>query len=69
MPPFNNTLSEQQIKNVAAYVTAKDHKSRLRGRCDVTPGPCARNDQGDDRREERRDARVCFNTTRAEESK
>ena len=23
MPPFKNTLSEQQIKNVAAYVTTK----------------------------------------------
>jgi mono/diheme cytochrome c family protein len=23
MPPFKNTLSEQQIKNVAAFVTTK----------------------------------------------
>src|SRR5205085_10084085 len=40
MPPFKNTLSEQQIKNVAAYVTTKIAKydrvfvaMRRRGAC------------------------------------
>jgi hypothetical protein len=55
--PFKNTLSKQQIENVAAHVTPKVAKLRPRLlRCDA--GACAHNDQGGDLREERRDAQV-----------
>jgi len=55
MPPFKNTLSEQQIKNVAAYVTTKIRSRRvvvaMRRR-----GPGATTTRGVDRREESFDA-------------
>jgi len=57
MPPFKNTLSKQQIESVAANVTTKIARIRPRVRL-RSRGPCAHNDQGVDRREERRDARV-----------
>jgi len=45
MPPFKNTLSEQQIKNVAAYAHPRSRSKdrvvvamRRRGRARTTPG-------------------------------
>jgi hypothetical protein len=58
MPPFENTLGKQQIENVAAYVTTTIARYDRVFVAMRRRGPCVHNDQGVDRREERRDARV-----------